>query len=191
MNEQETIKDIIAEMLGARVEFPFVYLMGEPDTPEVIDPKTKEIIAPRKINIRRVTVRELAFRVAAAYKREVGNFAALREALIRVLRWLKRMNAEPLNTLAVSELTPSYAVNRTAKSIIEDNDYHISQLTDALSAPPRNCDRPLVVEGPADNNADKAWLVFKRHHPDAYFDVPGLLRCIDWLLAPAREGGAK
>ena len=57
----------------------------------------------------------------------------------------------------------------------------------ALSAPPRNCDMPLVVDGPADNNADKAWLVFKRHNPDAYFDAPGLLRCIDWLLAPATE----
>ena len=57
----------------------------------------------------------------------------------------------------------------------------------ALAAPPRNCDMPLVVDGPADNNADKAWLVFKRHNPDAYFDVSGLLRCIDWLLAPATE----
>ena len=41
---QETADDIIAEMLGARTEFPFVYLMGEPDTPEVIDFKTKEIV---------------------------------------------------------------------------------------------------------------------------------------------------
>lgn len=61
----------------------------------------------------------------------------------------------------------------------------------ALAAPPRNCDMPLVVDGPADNNADKAWIVFKRHNPDAYFDVSGLLRCIDWLFAPAteKEGG--
>ena len=61
------------------------------------------------------------------------------------------------------------------------------KLQEALSAPPRNCDMPLVVDGPADNNADKAWLVFKRHNPDAYFDVPGLLRCIDWLLATVTE----
>ena len=57
----------------------------------------------------------------------------------------------------------------------------------ALAAPARNCDRPLVVDGPADNNADKAWLVFHHRNPDAYFDVSGLLRCIDWLLAPAKE----
>ena len=61
----------------------------------------------------------------------------------------------------------------------------------AYKSEPRNCDMPLVVDGPADNNADKAWLVFKHRNPDAYFDVSGLLRCIDWLLAPATEGGDK
>ena len=131
--------------------------------------------------------RKLCDRLEAAIRREHGDCAKMREALERVLCWLKRMNAQPLNTLAVSELTPSYAVHRTAKSIIEDNDYHISQLTAALAAPPRNCDLPLVVDGPADNNADKAWLVFKHRNPDAYFDVPGLLRCIDWLLAHVTE----
>lgn len=55
---------------------------------------------------------------------------------------------------------------------------------DALSAPARNCDLPLVVDVLANNNADKAWWVFKQAHPDAYFDVPGLMRCIEWLLAP-------
>ena len=81
MKEQETHADIIAEMRGARTEFPFVYLIGEPDTPEVIDYKTKEIIEPRKINIRRVTVKELADRLEAAHKREAGDAAKLREAL--------------------------------------------------------------------------------------------------------------
>ena len=74
-------------------------------------------------------------------KSESGDCAKLREVAECVLCWLKRMNAQPLHTLAISELTPSYAVNRTAKAIIEDNDYHISQLTAALAAPPRNCDR--------------------------------------------------
>lgn len=75
----------------------------------------------------------------------------------------------------------------------EENAWYISdsdileKIDAALAARPRNCDMPLVVDGPADNSADKAWLVFKRHNPDAYFDVPGLLRCIDWLLAPATE----
>lgn len=79
--KQETIADIIAEMRGARTEFPFVYLMGEPDTPEVIDLRTKKIIEPRKINIRRVTVKELADRFEAALKRECGDCAKLRDAL--------------------------------------------------------------------------------------------------------------
>lgn len=57
----------------------------------------------------------------------------------------------------------------------------------ALAEPARNCDLPLVVDFPANNNADKAWRVFKQHNPDAYFDVSGLLRCIDWLLASATE----
>ena len=82
---QETADDIIAEMLGARTEFPFVYLMGEPDTPEVIDPKTKEIIEPRKINIRRVTVKELADRLKSALRRERGDCAKLREAVKAVV----------------------------------------------------------------------------------------------------------
>lgn len=83
--KQETADDIIAEMLGARTEFPFVYLMGEPDTPEVIDPKTKKIIEPRKINIRRVTVKELADRLKAALRRERGDCAKLREAVKAVV----------------------------------------------------------------------------------------------------------
>jgi hypothetical protein len=115
-----------------------------------------------------------------------GNAAKLREALERVLCWLKRMNAEPLDTLAVSEFTPSYAVNRTAKSIIEDNDYHISQITAALSAPPRNCDRFA--------SAEEAW--------DAYDEWVESYRSkgktepfneFGWLFAHAteKEGGAE
>ena len=162
MNEQETIEDIIAEMLGARTEFPFVYLMGERDTPEVIDLRTKEIIAPRKLNIRRVTVKELAGRLETARKRESGDRAKLRDALVKARKVIKAMG--------------EYWARETLPIIDA-----------ALDAPPRNCDMPLVVDGPAYNNADKAWHVFKRHNPDAYFDVSGLLRCIDWLLAPSTE----
>ena len=42
MNEQETHAEVIAEMRGAKMEFPFVYRMGEPDTPEIVDVKTKK-----------------------------------------------------------------------------------------------------------------------------------------------------
>ena len=103
MNKKETSKDIIAEMRGARTEFPFVYLMGEPDTPEVIDLRTKEIIEPRKINIRRVTVKELADRFEAALKRESGNYAKLRETVERIRDMI--MNGGFVGT------SPAYIVN--------------------------------------------------------------------------------
>jgi len=113
----------------------------------------------------------------------VGDCAKLRAALVRVLDWLKRMNAEPLNTLAVSELTPSYAVNRTAKSIIEDNDYHISQLTAALAAPPRNCDRfGGDIDKLREACARERGLNPEENFPDVF---------PDWLLALAQKGGAK
>jgi hypothetical protein len=122
---------------------------------------------------------EFIERFEAARKRERGDCAKLREALERVLCWLKRMNAEPLNTLAVSELTPSYAVNKTAKSIIEDNDYHISQLTAALDAPPRNCDRFATLP-----DALAAWRDIDPREAGP-FDT--------WLfaLATEQEGGAE
>ena len=121
--ENETVADIIAEMRGARTEFPFVYLMGEPDTPEVIDFETKEIIAPRKINIRRVMVKELADRLEAAYKRErkaSGNAAKLREAM-------------------------DYLCERMADIDATFDPSEVECLRAALAAPPRNCDRPECV----------------------------------------------
>lgn len=179
MNEQETHAEVIAEMRGAKTEFPFVYLMGEPDTPEIVDVRTKEIMEPRKINSRRVTVKELAGRLEAAHKRERGDAAKLREACIYALAELEHFRKCHDARLHFCDIVHVGNAKHALKT--------------ALSAPPRNCDMPLVVDGPADNNADKAWIVFKRHNPDAYFDVSGLLRCIDWLYAPAaeKEGGAK
>lgn len=115
-----------------------------------------------------------ADRIEAAWNREreaikssaVGNAAAMREALVEARRVIKAMGG--------------YWARETLPIIDA-----------ALSAPPRNCDLPLTVDGPANNNADKAWIVFKRHNPEAYFDVPGLLRCIDWLLATAAAKSSK
>lgn len=117
---------------------------------------------------------EIADRLEAAHKRERGDAAKLREALDE-----SRRIASDLGGCRLNDYWKLNEIVRVCES--------------ALAAPARNCDMPLVVDGPADNNADKAWIVFKRHNPDAYFDVPGLLRCIDWLLAPAteKEGGAK
>jgi len=97
---------------------------------------------------------------------QFGNAAAMREALVEARKVIKAMGG--------------YWARETLPII------------DAvLAAPPRNCDLPLTVDGPANNNADKAWIVFKRYNPDAYFDVSGLLRCIDWLLAPAAAKSSK
>ena len=108
----------------------------------------------------------------------VGNAAAMRDALKRFLVW------------AQQDLWENACEGTNHRQLVNAM---VDEISAALSAPPRNCDLPLVVDGPANNNADKAWLVFRRHNPEAYFDVPGLLRCIEWLLAPAaeREGGAK
>lgn len=97
---------------------------------------------------------------------QFGNAAAMREAVVLALSLLDLKEGVPYKTISQKD---------------------IDFMKAALAAPARNCDLPLVVDGPANNNADKAWIVFKRHNPDAYFDVPGLLRCIDWLLAPATD----
>ena len=123
-DKRETIADIVAEMRGARTEFPFVYLMGEPDTPEVIDLTTNEIIEPRKINIRRVTVKELADRLKAALEREVGNGAKMREALINISKY--------------ADCAAMRQHDATTQHYIEQ----IRKWTEAaLAAPPRNCSK--------------------------------------------------
>ena len=67
----------------------------------------------------------------------------------------------------------------------------IERINAALSAPSRNCDLQLIAEGYFGSAADKAWGAFRKKHPDAYFDVPGLMRCIGWLLEAAtdKKGG--
>ncbi len=114
--------------------------------------------------------------LAAAHKREldelrkqVGNAAKSREALSAALDMIFDLQVCNRSPIANSV----YAVRRKIK--------------DALAAPPRNCDLLFKVEGTTWNIADKAWRVFKRTHPDAYFDTPNLVRCIEWLFATADE----
>ena len=72
--------------------------------------------------------------------------------------------------------------------ILKGEDAHeaLNAVSTALSAPPRNCDIPLIVDEAADNVADKAWLAFRRCNPNVYFDVSGLLGCIKWLFDEAK-----
>ena len=171
---QETVADIIAEMRGARTEFPFVYLMGEPDTPEVIDLRTKEITEPRKINIRRVTVKELADRIEAARKRERGNSAALRNALNLCV---DEMCAR-CRDLAKARGNPAPCLNgcepvRKAKA--------------ALAAPPRNCD--VGTEG------EQYSRMFRECYQWMCMDCKqnkDLRKCaLSWAQKPYKEGGDK
>lgn len=89
---------------------------------------------------------------------QVGNAAKMREALEKMRDFMDAMNS--------------------SQEPIEYGEYSwaVDTIDNALSAPPRNCDTPLNVDGPANNVADKAWLAFKRCNPDTYFDVSGLLR---------------
>ena len=112
---------------------------------------------------------------------QFGNAAAMRDVLVDVYNTLEKLQPYALQINDISLRRGFRGRLCHAKNVIDT----------ALSAPPRNCDLPLTVDGPANNNADKAWIVFKRHNPDAYFDVPGLLRCIDWLLATAAAKSAK
>ena len=166
MNKQETIVDIIAEMRA------------------LSNSTSDGIIA--------INGRIVADRLDAAWKRkkskivskngadfgQLGDAAKLREALKKVAE----SSAEIMERVRYKDGLAFNTAN-----------YIADVAKAALVAPPRNCDMPLVVDGPADNNADKAWLAFKHHNPDAYFDVSGLLRCIDWLFAPAaeQEGGVE
>lgn len=175
--KQETSADIIAEMRGARTEFPFVYLMGEPDTPEVIDCRTKKIIEPRKMNIRRVTVKELADRLEAALGREreaSGNAAKLREAIEAVLLAFNYGESTIVNQLPFSKLLPV-----------------LRKCAEALAEPSRNCDVytanelkvkfscELVSELPIANEHEKNLVTITA------------MGVIDTLFATTKEGGAE
>ena len=180
--KQETIADIIAEMLGARTEFPFVYLMGEPDTPEIVDVKTKKIIEPRKINIRRVTVKELANRLKAAHKREVGNRAALREALKKCFLYIACAESVGIGTITLND-----KVKLDPKKIIKS-------AKEALAAPPRNCDLLSAEECKRIFAAEMdVYLPPEATDNDRTIATIVANSVIDTLFAPAteKEGSAK
>lgn len=160
MNDRETVADIVAQMRGRGED-------GRMDRRLWLDYAARIEAAWNRERAKvEADALEAGGIVEAARTAEkssaVGNAAAMREALVKI----------------------------RDKCVIYNNDIgeEIDALCgNALSSPARNCDSPLVVDGPANRNADRAWLAFKRHNPDAYFDVSGLLRCIDWLFAPAAK----
>ena len=80
---EETKEDIVREMrMGSTGDMPCAYIVGMPDTIEEFPCGGKV----SKINIKRVTVDELADRFEAAFERElVGNEAAARATLRYIL----------------------------------------------------------------------------------------------------------
>ena len=193
MANNETIADIIAEMRGARTEFPFVYLMGEPDMPEVIDFRTKEIIEPRKINIRRVTVKELADRFEVAHKRERGDCAKLREALLQVIRSMElesgHMCTEKKRLGMHGQTQEDLCKGCRARNAECWTMTLKRECEAALAEKPRNCDvytadelkvifkSELVSELPIANEHEKNLITITA------------MRVIDTLFATAEEGG--
>jgi hypothetical protein len=171
MNEHETVADFIAWLRRPREGENAYLTLWRAEIADRLEAAHKREEAEWK----RLECDLLAC-IAEERQKPIGNCAKLREAIQKAAESAAEIMERVRHKDGLAFNTANYiaGVARTA-----------------LAAPPRNCDMPLVVEGPADNNADKAWLAFRRHNPDAYFDVSGLLRCIDWLLAPATEGGAK
>ena len=118
---KESIADIVAEMrMGSPVN-PGAYRIGLPDKITVLECGDKM----RTIQIKTVTVKELADRIEAAAKREkaqLGNSAAMREALEVCLDFIMRLDR---------------AFNPFMQNMLENA---IAKSNASLSAPPRNCD---------------------------------------------------
>lgn len=109
--------------------------------------------------------RVLANRFEAAHRRERGDAAKLREAVVHMI--------DTADSIAMRE--PTGAIGKLA--------FHIKHTGNAaLSAPPRNCDLPKVVEDPW-----RAWLDDESNWKDGN----PKLEIHDWLLATTteKEGG--
>lgn len=184
---KETVADIIAEMrMGNAGDFPFAYMIGDPDTPEVIDFTTKKVVEPRKINIRRVTVSNLADRLEAAWKREREELE--RYATSKMLDGAtivdnrKGGDAAAMRDAVETALTTirgviNGTIARTNNSVFDCRD----RLKASLAAPARNCDvhTGWLTALKKFNDTDgkrKPW-------GDDVFDT----RFLDWLFAPAAE----
>ena len=110
----------------------------------------------------------LADRLDAAHRRERGDCAKLREALemVRDAHYTKEVGGELYEGF---EVEADDGTGRPLICIVEN----------ALSAPPRNCDVPKVMEDPW-----RAWL-----DDESNWDEDGnpKLEIHDWLFATATE----
>ena len=108
-------------------------------------------------------------RLEAARKRESGNCAKLREALLKAIVLLKVCDWP--------DDTPMQDVAEV-----------IDEIEKASSAPPRNCDIYLTEEA-----VDAATVTVRDCEacPRIDMEAPCVFCMVRWLLAPAKEGGAK
>jgi hypothetical protein len=160
---EETKEDIVREMrMGSTGDMPCAYIVGMPDTIEEFPCGGK---VP-KINIKRVTVDELADRFEAAFERElVGNKAAARATLRYILN---QIDNNP-DRLSAGNLL----------CVIGDK----AQAT--LAKPARNCDNYDTK-----HEAKRAWFLEevqprldgkRMDHEEIPF--------FDWLFEKAKKGG--
>ena len=113
-----------------------------------------------------------ARRIEAAWKRERGhgNAAAMREALVAMVK------AETDGSMEREDLCGRCA-SRLFDECKHDGSCWVDKVMEALTAPPRNCDRYATKE-----EAEKAWV--QDNYTDSFED---------WLFATAEseEGGAE
>ncbi len=128
-SENESVWEVLGEArLGATCDMPFAYRVGLPDEPEIIDVSTKEIIKPRAIRIKNVTLTELLDRIEAALKRDRGNVAVLRKVLISLKALADKMYGYCAHSDSDARHIALWA------GLIKD------EVTTALAEPPRECD---------------------------------------------------
>lgn len=144
---EETKEDIVCEMrMGSTGDMPCAYIVGMPDTIKEFPCGGK---VP-KINIKQVTVDELADRFEAAFKREpVSNWAAIRNALIELCTYAAAcIDVGAFDRAHMNELVVK---GRTT-----------------LAAPPRNCD-----VGTAEEQAER----FEKHC-QSFLNREGIKACV-------------
>jgi len=172
MANNETIADIVEEMRN-RAEAARQYDDGIVMLLNTLADRIETVYKRETVE---VSTRAATFAINKTneeWRQKLGNAAKLREAAKHVQSIMERLH------------DPTDKNNAEFVRIWEI-------VSAALAAPARNCDVPFRVEGTTWNIADKAWRVFKQTHPDAYFDTPNLVRCIEWLFAHAEsEEGAK
>ena len=168
MNEQETITDIVKK-IRAEADYIEETARGSLKAGENYDG-----IAYTESDLESAldlveSKRKEADRLEAAYKRERGDCAKLREAVCEILSYIESFH---------KYITPGKGKKLTALFAVADTIRNNARA--ALAAPPRNCDV---------YNNESCRMAYHLHG-DGLMTMQAFA---DWLFAPAteQEGGAK